>query len=109
MITFPALSEVEGSPLLHSFTTALHTSTEKSSSVPIKLSGEYSKRTSPPSRYLSRYCFTHFVPCTARSRTAPRSILNTTRRCSSEVELYKCISARLEPTSDSHVFCIKCS
>ena len=67
--------------------TAVQMSTAKSSSVPVKLSGEYSNVTSAAKFF--KPSLTIWVPCTARSMMPSRPISNTTRRCSSEVELYK--------------------
>ena len=60
-------------------------STAKSSSVPVKDSGEYSKVTWESK--LARPFFTNSVPATAKSTIPDRSMSKTTRRCSSEVEL----------------------
>src|SRR3989344_4313702 len=89
-------------PGFHSLITASHTSTAKSTSVPMKLSGEYSYRTSEFFKYFCEYCFAHRVPWTARSRTSSRLLWKTTLRCSSDVELYTWIKARLAPTRERH-------
>ena len=89
-----AISTVEGRLTMmgcagvapHSSATAAQMSTAKSSSVPVKLSGEYSNTTLVP-RSARTPSFTTAVPCTAKSTMPARSMSNTTRRCSSEVEL----------------------
>ena len=69
----------------HVSATAVQISEAKSNSVPVKLSGEYSKvtldlKSFSPSR-------TKAVPSTARSIMPWRDMPKTTRRCNSDVEL----------------------
>ena len=66
--------------------TASQTSSEYSGSVPVKLSGEYSKRTSV-SGSSSTARAQSFAPSTAISVIPARSSRKTTRRWSSDVEL----------------------
>ena len=92
----------------HTSSTAAHTSTAYSSSVPVYDSGEYSKRTSvSPSDSASlrqrRAASTAMLVMPSRSRP------NTTRRCSAEVELYRCMIARGAPSIDSKVRSIRWS
>ena len=65
--------------------TALQISSAKSSSVPVKLSGEYSSMILP-GKFFAR-SLTHFVPCTAIALISSRSMPNTTSLCSVDVEL----------------------
>ncbi len=65
--------------------TASHTSRAYSSSVPVKLSGEYSRLISVP--HFSASLRTSSAPRTAIVLISARFMWNTTRRCSSEVEL----------------------
>ena len=66
--------------------TASQISSAKSSSVPVKLSGEYSHCTSHSG--IVRASFWHsWAALTAMSTMPARSRPNTTRRCSVEVEL----------------------
>ncbi len=65
--------------------TALQISSATSSSVPVKLSGEYSKRKSPPAfAAMSVIILAASVAICLMPRT---SFSNTTRRCNSLVEL----------------------
>ncbi len=82
--------------------TASQISTAKSSSVAVKLSGEYSNTHSVPgcSRAMSRMSL---APVTAISTMPGRSSPNTTRRCVVDVELYRCTIARFAPLSASKV------
>ena len=82
--------------------TASHISTAKSSSVPVKLSGEYSNTQSVSGRAAAQSRIT-LAPATAMSRMPARSIPKTTRRCVVEVELYRWTIARLTPRSASNV------
>ena len=66
--------------------TASHISTAKSSSVPVKLSGEYSKTQSVSGRAAAQSRIS-LAPATAMSRMPARSSPKTTRRCVVEVEL----------------------
>ncbi len=70
----------------HSATTASQTSRAYSSSVPWKLSGEYSKTISVPTACAAS-SLDSVVPRTARSRMPSLSSRKTTRRCVSDVEL----------------------
>ncbi len=89
--------------------TASQTSREKSSSVSLKSSGEYSKPRSQPLSSLSAYFMTSRVPCTARSLHSSWFIPNTTRRNSGEVALYRWIVARGAPSRLSTVRLISSS
>ncbi|MNE86793.1 hypothetical protein D3C77_665480 [compost metagenome] len=60
----------------HSSMTASHTSTANSTSVLLKLSGEYWKLHSVPG-FLAAYSRTQRAPCTAMPLTPSRSVLNT--------------------------------
>ena len=91
----------------HTSMTALHTSNAYSTSVPVKLSGEYSNWKLPPSS--SANCFKSFAPETAISRISSLDFLNTCSRCAREVELYKCTTAFLQPRTASKVFLMICS
>jgi len=72
----------------HTSVTASQTSSENSSSVLVKLSGEYSKRIRVPAATSgAEYCFTHLVPCTAMPLMSSRLALNTCFRCDGDVEL----------------------
>ena len=71
----------------HTAVTASQTSTANSSSVPVKLSGEYSN-THSVSGYLAAQSCNNFAPCTAISMMPCRSSPNTCSRCTVEVELY---------------------
>ncbi len=68
--------------------TALQISAAKSISVPVKLSGEYSKV-----KFVSVYCaaisFIIFAPNTAKSMVSFWELPKTTSLCRVEVELYK--------------------
>jgi hypothetical protein len=86
----------------HSRATAAEISTAKSSSVPVKLSGEYSN-VMFVSCSADNASFTIRVPCTARSMMPARSMPNTTRRCNVEVELYRWKIALRAPCSASTV------
>ncbi|MNS82811.1 hypothetical protein D3C72_1165680 [compost metagenome] len=66
-------------------TTALQISSATSSSVPVKLSGEYSKRKPPPA--LAAMSVIILAASTAICLMPCTSLPNTTRRCNSEVEL----------------------
>ncbi len=66
--------------------TASQTSSAKSSSVPVKLSGEYSNWKSVPEE-ASASALTCFAAATAMSVTPLRSVRKTTSRCRVEVEL----------------------
>ena len=66
--------------------TASQISRAKSSSVPVKLSGEYSNWKSVPDA-ASASALTCFAAATAISVTPLRSVRNTTSRCKVEVEL----------------------
>ncbi len=81
----------------------------KSSSVSMKISGEYSKPKSPPGRYCSAYFSTDRVPATASARHSSRPIPNTTRRNSGAVALYRCTVTRGAPASDCRVRSISSS
>jgi hypothetical protein len=65
--------------------TALQISSATSSSVPVKLSGEYSKRKPPPA--LAAMSVIILAASVAIFLMPATSFSNTTRRCSSEVEL----------------------
>ncbi len=80
----------------HTAFTASHISTAKSSSVAVKLSGEYSKTQSVSGRAAAQSRIT-LAPATAMSRMPARSMPKTTRRCVVEVELYRWTIARLDP------------
>ena len=67
------------------FWTAVQISKAKSSSVPVKLSGEYSKRISPS--WSAAYFWTSLVPITAISLISSISLWKTTSRCKVDVEL----------------------
>ena len=66
--------------------TASHTSSAKSSSVPVKVSGLYSKVTSV-SGIVAAISRTSFTPATAISRTSPLLMLNTMSRKGLDVAL----------------------
>ena len=66
--------------------TASQMSRANSSSVPVKLSGEYSKTHSVLGS-ASASCLTSLAPVTAMSMMPAWSMPNTTRRCRVEVEL----------------------
>ena len=66
--------------------TASQISTAKSSSVPVKLSGEYSRNHSVPGR-LATPSRISFAPATAIPLMPSRSRPNTSRRCVVDVEL----------------------
>ena len=70
----------------HTSQTASQTETAKSSSVPVKLSGEYWYTISEPFMP-SASSRTSRAPLTAMSAMPSRSRPNTTRRCTVEVEL----------------------
>ena len=75
----------------------------KSSSVPVKLSGEYWNVQSV-SGWLARAVAHQLRRRRRRSPRCPsRSSPNTTRRCVVDVELYRCMIARLAPCSASKV------
>ncbi|CAB4922701.1 unannotated protein [freshwater metagenome] len=88
--------------------TASQISTANSSSVPVKDSGEYSKRISV-SGMPSASLRTSRAPWTAMSTMPALSELKTTRRCSVDVELYRCTIACFAPTRDSKVRSISSS
>ena len=67
-------------------TTSSHTSAAYSSSVPVKLSGEYSKSHSVSFTF-SDNCLIKWAPFVAISFTPSLSELKTTFRCSVDVEL----------------------
>ena len=67
--------------------TASQISTAKSSSVPVKLSGEYSSVTSLSGMVGGELAAPARAPRTAMSTMPARSSPKTTRRCSVEVEL----------------------
>ena len=67
------------------FCTAVQISRAKSTSVPVKLSGEYSKMILPSN--FSALSLTICVPLTAISMISSRDILNTTSLCKVDVEL----------------------
>ena len=68
--------------------TASQISRAKSSSVLVKLSGEYSKRMRVPAATRGRECcFTHVVPWVAIFTMSAREALNTYFRWAGEVEL----------------------
>ena len=68
--------------------TASQISSAKSSSVLVKLSGEYSKRIRVPAATSGwEYCFTQAVPRVAIATMSARVALNTCFRCAGEVEL----------------------
>ena len=69
----------------HTSQTASQTSNAYSTSVPVKLSGEYSRITSPLNSLT--YSFTNFVPSTAIFFISSLLILNTTSLWSIDVEL----------------------
>ena len=87
------ISTVEGRLIIIGFSfvapqvscTAVHISNAKSSSVPVKLSGEYSKMIFPGN--FSALSFTHFVPCTAILIISSLSMPNTTSLWRVDVEL----------------------
>ena len=70
----------------HTSMTASEISLAKSSSVPLKLSGEYWSRTLVPAKRGSRSLI-HFAPCTAMALISSFDLPKTTRRCAGEVEL----------------------
>ena len=80
--------------------TASQISAAKSSSVSMKISGEYSYPKSQPGRYSCAYFITERVPSTAMALHSSRSTPNTTRRNSGAVALYMCTVARVAPASD---------
>ena len=82
--------------------TASHISTAKSSSVPVKLSGEYSRNHSVPGRFATPSRIS-FAPATAIALMPSRSRPNTRRRCVVDVELYRWTMARFAPSSASKV------
>jgi len=96
-------------PGSHTSMTASQTSAAKSSSVSMKISGEYSKPKSQPGRYCSAYFSTDRAPSAARSRHSSRPTPNTTRRNSGAVALYRCTVARGAPASDCTVRSISSS
>ena len=68
--------------------TASQISRANSSSVLVKLSGEYSKRILVPAATSgAECCFTHVVPCAAIFTMSARVALQTCFRCAGEVEL----------------------
>ncbi len=72
----------------HTSVTASQISRANSSSVLVKLSGEYSKRIRVPAAMSGcEYCFTHRVPCVAIRTMSSREALNTYFRWAGEVEL----------------------
>ena len=79
------ISRLSGVGLMTSLT-ASQMSRAKSSSVPVKLSGEYSNWKSAPGAALAS-ALTCLAALTAISVTPLRSVLNTTSRCKVEVEL----------------------
>ena len=87
--------------------TALHTSSAYSGSVPVKLSGEYSKVKCPG--VMARYFLQSSAPVTARFKTSSLLFLNTCSRCATEVELYRWTIACLTPCNASKVFAMMCS
>ena len=90
--------------------TASHISSAKSSSVSLKLSGEYSMRTRVPAASNSSAIErTRRAPFRAISIISARDILNVTLRCNADVLLYRCTIALFAPFRDSNVFRIRCS
>ncbi len=69
----------------HISITALHISAANSGSVPVKLSGEYSKRKLPG--VLALYSLSIFAPVTAISVISSLLLRKTCSRCATEVEL----------------------
>jgi hypothetical protein len=65
--------------------TALHISSAKSTSVPVKLSGEYSNLKLPS--VLALYSLSSLAPNLAISMISSFDFLNTCSRCATEVEL----------------------
>jgi hypothetical protein len=88
--------------------TASEISFANSTSVALKLSGEYSSMTSVPASRGNRSLMS-LAPRTATSMIWALDIPKTTRRCAGEVELYMWMIARFAPTSDSNVRSIKSS
>ena len=88
-----AISTVDGKLIItllslvapHSSITASQTSKAYSSSVPVKLSGEYSRITSPSNSLLNS--LTNLTPSTAICLISSLLRLKTTSRCNTEVEL----------------------
>ena len=70
----------------HTSRTAFHTSSAYSGSVPVKLSGLYSKRKLPS--VSSASFFRSSAPSTAIFRISSLDLWNTCSRCATEVELY---------------------
>ena len=90
----------------HASHTASQISSAYSTSVPVKLSGEYSRTTSPANSFA--YSLTSFVPSIAIFLISSLSILNTTSLCNTDVELYMCTTAFLISFKASKVLSIRC-
>ena len=86
--------------------TASQISRAYSTSVPVKLSGEYSSITSPSNSF--DISLTNLVPSIAIFLISSLLILNTTSLWSIDVELYIWTIALFNPFNDSNVFFIKC-
>lgn len=82
--------------------TALQISTAKGISVPVKLSGEYSKKNSV-SGIAAASSLICFAPATARSMVSCMELPKTTSLCRVEVELYRCTIAFFAPFNASKV------
>ena len=90
----------------HISITALHTSSAYSGSVPVKLSGLYSKRKLPPSASASS--LSNLAPSMAICLTSSLDFPNTCSLCAKDVELYTCTIALGAPFTASNVFFIIC-
>ena len=88
--------------------TASQTSTAYSISVPVKLSGEYSKVQSVPGCCWA-HCFTQTAPSTAMAFICFRLMPKTCSRCTVEVELYRCTIAFFAPVKASKLRLISSS
>jgi glycerol transport system substrate-binding protein len=86
--SLPALAQGNVAQQIFWYTafTASTISHAKSSSVPVKLSGEYWNVHSVPGHFAAHSCMKR-APSTAILRMPARSMPNTTRRCAGEVEL----------------------
>ena len=87
--------------------TLLHTSRAYSGSVPVKLSGLYSKRMQPSA--VSAYFLSAFAPVTAIFLICSGVFLKTCSRCTNEVGLYICTIAFFTPPRASNVRLMMCS
>src|ERR1044071_61122 len=86
----------------HTSITASEMSLANSTSVALKLSGEYSSRISAPLSCGS-LSWINVAPLTASLMISSLDRSKTTRRCAGEVELYRWMIARFAPTRDSNV------